>query len=102
MAVCLPAIDEQAHDATDHVRAPALRRMRIRLTKKLAERLDGIDVSFRRVGDVLDLPLHDAVLLVAEGWARPVADTDLSARTNPDTESESVASRQERAARRRN
>lgn len=50
--------------------------MWIQLTKKLAERLDGIDVSLRRVGDVLDLPPHEAVLLVAEGWARPVADCE--------------------------
>jgi hypothetical protein len=43
--------------------------MWIRLTRKLAAFLDGIDVSDRRVGDVFDLPTLDAHLLIAEGWA---------------------------------
>ena len=43
--------------------------MLIRLTRKLAERVDGIDLSRSREGDVLDLSRHDAHLLVAEGWA---------------------------------
>jgi len=50
--------------------------MRIRLVRKLAERLNGIDVSLRRVGDVIDLPSSDAKLLVAEGWARPVLENE--------------------------
>ncbi|HTM04544.1 MAG TPA: hypothetical protein VL173_13630 [Vicinamibacterales bacterium] len=48
--------------------------MRIRLTRKLAELLNGVDLSRHRVGDVFDLPLRDAQVLVAEGWARPAAD----------------------------
>jgi hypothetical protein len=48
--------------------------MRIRLTRKLAELLNGVDLSRRRVGDVFDLPLRDAQVLVAEGWARPATD----------------------------
>jgi hypothetical protein len=43
--------------------------MWIRLTRKLADFLDGIDVSDRRVGDVFNLPTFDAHLLIAEGWA---------------------------------
>ena len=43
--------------------------MKVRLTKKLAETLDGVDVSRNRVGDVLDLPPMKARLLVAEEWA---------------------------------
>jgi len=43
--------------------------MLIRLTRKLAECVDGIDLSRSREGDVLDLSSHDAQLLVAEGWA---------------------------------
>lgn len=43
--------------------------MLIRLTRKLAECVDGIDLSRSREGDVLDLSRHDAQLLVAEGWA---------------------------------
>jgi len=45
--------------------------MRIRLTRKFAERIDGVDLSRRRVGDVMDLPLHEARTLIAEGWAVP-------------------------------
>jgi hypothetical protein len=43
--------------------------MRIRLTRKLAQYLDGIDVSANQVGDVLDLPRREAELLIAEQWA---------------------------------
>jgi hypothetical protein len=46
--------------------------MRIRLDRKLADHLDGIDVSRYHEGDVLDLPRADAELLIAERWARPV------------------------------
>jgi hypothetical protein len=46
--------------------------VQVRLTKKLAEAIDGIDLSDRRVGDVVDLPKHDAEILLAEGWASPV------------------------------
>jgi len=45
--------------------------MWIRLTRKLADWLDGIDVSDRRVGEIFDLPIRDAQLLIAEGWAEP-------------------------------
>ena len=43
--------------------------MRIRLTRKFAERIDGVDLSRRRVGDVIDLPVDEARALIAEGWA---------------------------------
>jgi hypothetical protein len=43
--------------------------MRVRLTRRLANYIDGVDLSRRSVGDVLDLPEHDAEMLVAEGWA---------------------------------
>src|SRR5438045_1095907 len=49
--------------------------MWIRLTRKLADFLDGVDVSNRHAGDVFELPTCDAHLLIAEGWAeryRPV------------------------------
>ena len=45
--------------------------MRIRLTRKFAERIDGIDLSRRRVGEVIELSVHEARTLVAEGWALP-------------------------------
>ena len=43
--------------------------MKVRLTKKHAERIDGIDLSGRQTGDVLDLPHPQAYLLLAEQWA---------------------------------
>jgi hypothetical protein len=49
--------------------------MRVRLTRKCAEAIDGVDLSRHCVGDFIDLPQHDAELLLAEGWALP-ADSD--------------------------
>jgi hypothetical protein len=43
--------------------------MRVRLTRKLAERLNGVDLTGRVVGEVLDLPDREALLLVSEEWA---------------------------------
>lgn len=43
--------------------------MKVRLTRKHAERIDGIDLSSHEVGDVLDLPPDEARLIVAEDWA---------------------------------
>jgi hypothetical protein len=42
---------------------------RIRLTRKLADRIDGIDLSHRRPGEIMEVSSHDARLLMAEGWA---------------------------------
>ena len=47
--------------------------LRVRLTKKLAAALNGIDVSALRVGDVIELPDSAARMMVAEGWAEPEA-----------------------------
>jgi hypothetical protein len=55
-------------DADDHYDGPMTY---IRLLRKLAERLDGIDVSEYEEGDVLALPQPQAELLIAEGWALP-------------------------------
>ena len=43
----------------------------VRLSRKLAEQIDGIDLSGHDVGDVLCLSPHDAALLIAEAWAEP-------------------------------
>jgi hypothetical protein len=43
--------------------------MRVRLTKKLAQVINGVDLSNHTVGDVMELPDAKAQLLVAEGWA---------------------------------
>jgi hypothetical protein len=45
--------------------------MKVRLIRKLANCLDGIDVKDHKVGDLLDLAPADGVILVAEGWAVP-------------------------------
>jgi hypothetical protein len=44
------------------------------LTRKFADAIDGIDLAGRDVGDRLPLNRHEAQLLIAEGWARPVPD----------------------------
>jgi hypothetical protein len=43
--------------------------MWIRLTRRLAERIDDVDLSHNQVGDLIDLSPHDAEVLIAEGWA---------------------------------
>ena len=43
----------------------------VRLTKKLAALLNGVDVSALKVGDILELPDSAARMLVLEGWAEP-------------------------------
>jgi hypothetical protein len=39
--------------------------------RKLANILNGVDLSQAHMGDTLDLPARDAHMLVAEGWAEP-------------------------------
>ena len=46
-------------------------RMKVVLTRKLADSMDGVDVTAYQVGDVLDLTPGQARLLVAEEWATP-------------------------------
>jgi len=48
--------------------------MQVRLTRKLANYLDGIDVSEYEVGDLIELPVREAHLLIAEAWATPHID----------------------------
>jgi hypothetical protein len=48
--------------------------IRVRLTKKLASILDGVDVSMLNVGEILELPDSSAALLIAEKWAEPIAE----------------------------
>src|SRR2546421_12211755 len=46
--------------------------MRVRLTRRLARYIDGVNLSAHRVGDVFEVTRHEAELLVAEEWAVPV------------------------------
>jgi hypothetical protein len=43
--------------------------VRVRLTRKFAERIDGVDLSHRRTGEIVEMSPRDAHLLIAEGWA---------------------------------
>ena len=43
--------------------------MQVRLTRKLAQCIDGVDLTGHQVGEILNLPVHDAHLLIAEDWA---------------------------------
>jgi hypothetical protein len=59
-----------------HVSAPLnravtaqARMVRVRLTRKLANLIDGVDLSQLHAGDELELSDRDARLLILEGWA---------------------------------
>jgi hypothetical protein len=49
-------------EATDKVTA-------VRLTRKFAQMIDGVDLTDANVGDELNLSPRDADVLIAEGWA---------------------------------
>ena len=59
-----------------------MKKVQVRLTRKLAEMIDGIDLSKKVVGQTLRLAVREARLLVAEGWAETV---------EPQTKPQSVA-----------
>jgi hypothetical protein len=44
--------------------------VRVRLTRKFADFIDGVDLRKVKSGDALDLSPEEARLLIAEGWAR--------------------------------
>src|SRR5688572_2330946 len=46
----------------------------VRLIRKYAEMIDGVNLEEAEVGDRLELSKHDADVLVAEGWAEHAAD----------------------------
>jgi hypothetical protein len=43
--------------------------VRVRLTRKFAPEIDGVDLSHNDVGEIVDLPAPKARILIAEGWA---------------------------------
>jgi hypothetical protein len=63
----LPRPERWADAASDEI---AL----VRLVRKFADVLDGVNLQEAKVGDRLELPRRDANVLVAEGWAERVAD----------------------------
>ena len=48
--------------------------MRVRLTKKLAAFINGIDLTYRHVGEIFACPEFEGRLLVLEGWAETTPD----------------------------
>jgi hypothetical protein len=46
---------------------------RVRLIRKYAERINGVDLSAANTGDEIELSPRDAAMLIAEGWASPIA-----------------------------
>jgi len=53
--------------------------MRVRIVRKLADRVDGIDLTNYDVGELIELPEMDGRLMVAEQWgefARREADLE--------------------------
>ena len=44
----------------------------VRLIRKYADMIDGVDLEDADVGDTLDLSKRDADVLIAEGWAERV------------------------------
>jgi hypothetical protein len=55
-------------------------RYKVRLTKKFADFLDGVDLSRVRAGELIDVPDRAAYILLAEGWARPASSADKPSR----------------------
>ena len=54
--------------------------MCVRLTRKFADMIDGVDLSHAHVGDRLDVSPHDAQVLIAEGWAEQAPKREASRR----------------------
>ena len=46
----------------------------VRLIRKYAEMIDGVNLEEAEVGDRLELPRREAEVLIAEGWAERAAD----------------------------
>ncbi|MBI4265121.1 MAG: hypothetical protein HY657_12165 [Acidobacteria bacterium] len=75
--------------------------MKVRLTRRLAECVDGIDLSRRGVGDVLDLSEREARTLVAEGWAVPLESRHRTPRVRREAADAARRTQKPRSTRRR-
>lgn len=58
--------------------------MLVRLTVKLAEMVNGVDLSPHREGDIIQLSEHAGEMLIAENWAARVAPRRSHACWRPD------------------
>ena len=52
--------------------------MLVRLTKKLAEVINGVDLSHCAEGDVIEVAVPHAEMLIAERWAEPVSQEEIA------------------------
>ncbi len=52
--------------------------MHIKLVRKFADVIDGVDLANVRTGDVRDVKARDAYMLIAEGWAEPITSVRVS------------------------
>ena len=60
--------------------------MRVRIVRKLADRVDGVDLTHHDVGEVIELPEMDGRLVIAERWAEFARrEADLNGREADDT-----------------
>ena len=57
--------------------------MYVRLTKKLANVMDGVDVSHARAGDILNMSDSQGEMLIAEDWAERVDSPDSTPGASP-------------------
>src|SRR5688572_23380807 len=57
--------------------------VKVRLTRKFAQMLNGIDLSKCNAGEDIDVSPRDADLLIKEGWASPVETADDRAPRRP-------------------
>lgn len=62
--------DRPSHHERRHAPGPDEQRS-VRLIRKYADMIDGVDLGDSEVGDRLSLPSRDADVLIAEGWAVP-------------------------------
>jgi hypothetical protein len=67
--------------------------MRVRVIRKLAHQLNGVDLTSLTVGDVVHLPDRDAQMLVLEGWAERVDSQKLAHTPTDRTRSSQVPNR---------
>jgi hypothetical protein len=58
--------------------------MLVRLPAKLAEMVNGVDLSHYREGDIVELSEHDGEMLIAENWAERVAPSRSRTSWRPD------------------
>ena len=57
--------------------------MYVRLKKKLANIMDGVDVSQARTGDLLNVSDSQGEILIAEDWAEPLDSPDSATGSSP-------------------